>query len=100
VEVLGSLQAEFDIVLIDAPPVLPVTDALVLSGRVDATLLVAVAGATTRKEAARAVELLRQVDAPLVGAVLNGVDTEGSYGYAYQSYRYESRVGRREPAKK
>jgi succinoglycan biosynthesis transport protein ExoP len=100
VEVLGSLQAEYDFVLIDAPPVLPVTDALVLSGRVDATLLVAVAGATTRKEAARAVELLRQVDAPLVGAVLNGVDTEGSYGYAYQSYRYESPVGRREPAKK
>lgn len=100
VEVLGSLQAEYDIVLIDAPPVLPVTDALVLSGRVDATLLVAVAGATTRKEAARTVELLRQVDAPLVGAVLNGVDTEGSYGYAYQSYRYESSVGRREPAPK
>ena len=100
VEVLGSLQAEYDIVLIDAPPVLPVTDALVLSGRVDATLLVAVAGATTRKEAARAVELLQQVDAPLVGAVLNGVDTEGSYGYAYQSYRYESSVGRREPAQK
>lgn len=100
VEVLGSLQAEYDIVLIDAPPVLPVTDALVLSGRVDATLLVAVAGATTRKEAARTVELLRQVDAPLVGAVLNGVDTEGSYGYAYQSYRYESSVGRREPAQK
>ncbi len=98
VEVLGSLQAEYDIVLVDAPPVLPVTDALVLSGRVDATLLVAVAGATTRKEAARAVELLNQVDAPLVGAVLNGVDTEGSYGYAYQSYRYERPVGRREPA--
>lgn len=100
VEVLGSLQAEYDIVLIDAPPVLPVTDALVLSGRVDATLLVAVAGATTRKEAARAAELLRQVDAPLVGAVLNGVDTEGSYGYAYQSYRYGSSGGRPEPAKK
>ncbi len=98
-EVLGSLQAEYDIVLLDCPPVLPVTDALVLSALVDATLLVAVAGATTRKEAARAVELLRQVDAPLVGSVLNGVDTEGSYGYAYQYYRYERPVGRREPAK-
>jgi len=100
VEVLGSLQAEYDIVLLDCPPVLPVTDALVLSGRVDATLMVAVAGATTRKEAARAVELLRQVDAPLVGAVLNGVDTEGSYGYAYQYYRYEKPVGRRESTPK
>lgn len=99
VEVLAMLQAQFDIVLIDSPPVLPVTDALVLSGRVDATLLVSVAGATTRKEAARAVELLRQVDAPLVGAVLNGVDTEGTYGYAYQYYRYEKPSGR-EPATK
>ncbi len=99
VEVLSMLQAQFDIVLIDSPPVLPVTDALVLSGRVDATLLVAVAGATTRKEAARAVELLRQVDAPLLGAVLNGVDTEGSYGYSYQYYRYE-KPGGREPATK
>ena len=98
VEVLGSLQAEYDIVLIDAPPLLPVTDALVLSGRVDATLLVAVAGATTRKEAARAVELLHQLEAPLMGAVLNGVDTEGSYGFAYQSHRHESPDGRRQPA--
>ena len=100
VEVLGSLQAEYDIVLVDSPPVLPVTDALVLSGRVDATLLVAVTGATTRKEAARAVELLCQVDAPLVGAVLNGVDTEGSFGQAYEAYRYEPSTGRREPAQK
>jgi capsular exopolysaccharide synthesis family protein len=100
VEVLGSLQAEFDIVLIDSPPVLPVTDALVLSGRVDATLLIGVAGATTRKEATRAVELLRQVDAPLVGSVLNGVDVEGGYGYNDQYYRYENPGGRREPAEK
>ena len=89
VEVLTSLQAEADIVLVDSPPVLPVTDALVLSGRVDATLLVCVAGATTRKDAARAVELLQQIDAPLVGTVLNGVTGEGAYGYDY-GYRYES----------
>ncbi|MGI9034194.1 MAG: polysaccharide biosynthesis tyrosine autokinase [Acidimicrobiales bacterium] len=81
-EVLTSLlQAEADIVLVDSPPVLPVTDALVISGRVDATLLVAVAGATTRKDAARAVELLQQVDAPLVGSILNGVTSDDAYGY-------------------
>lgn len=100
VEVLGSLQAEYDIVLLDCPPVLPVTDALVLSGRVDATLLVGVAGATTRKEASRAIELLRQVDAPLLGVVLNGVDAGGSDGYSYQYYSPEKPVGRREPAKR
>jgi polysaccharide biosynthesis transport protein len=90
-EVLALLQAEYDIVLIDSPPVLPVTDALVISGLVDATLMVAVAGGTTRKEAARTVELLRQVDAPLIGSVLNGVRSDSSYGYGYdyQEYQYE-----------
>ena len=92
------MQAEYDIVLMDSPPVLPVTDAIVLSGRVDATLLVAVAGATTRKETARAVELLHQVDAPVVGAVLNGVDTGRSYGYPYQPHGQEKSHGSREPA--
>jgi capsular exopolysaccharide synthesis family protein len=90
IDVLTSLQAESDIVLIDSPPVLPVTDALVISGRVDATILVCVSGATTRKDAARAVELLDQVDAPLVGTVLNGVSAANTYGYGGQYYRYES----------
>jgi len=90
VEVITSLQAEADIVLIDSPPVLPVTDALVLSGRVDATILVCVSGATTRKDAARAVELLDQVNAPLVGTVLNGVSEANTYGYGGQYYRYQS----------
>jgi non-specific protein-tyrosine kinase len=90
IEVLTSLQAEADIVLIDSPPVLPVTDALVISGRVDVTILVCVSGATTRKDAARAVELLDQVDAPLVGTVLNGVSPANTYGYGGQYYRYQS----------
>jgi polysaccharide biosynthesis transport protein len=92
VELLALLQADFDMVLIDSPPVLPVTDALVISGLVDATLVVSVAGGTTRKEVARTVELLRQVDAPLIGSVLNGVrsDSGYGYGYTYQTYRYES----------
>ncbi len=86
-EVLTSLHVDSDIVLVDSPPVLPVTDAVVLSGHVDATLLVCVATATTRKEATRAVELLQQVDAPLVGTLLNGVSTEGAYGDDYQYFR-------------
>lgn len=85
-ELIGALRRQADIVLIDAPPVLPVTDAAVLSGRVDATLLVVTANVTTQKHVARAAELLGHVDAPLVGTVLNGVDAEGSYGYAYGYY--------------
>lgn len=96
-DVLESLQAEFEIVLLDCPPVLPVTDAAVLSAMVDASLLVATAGATSKRELARAVELLRQVDAPLVGVVLNGVGDEGSYGYGYgsRSTRSGSKAGSR-----
>jgi capsular exopolysaccharide synthesis family protein len=90
VQVLTALQAESDIVLIDCPPVLPVTDAAVLSARVDATLLVATARVTTRRDFGRAMELLRQVEAPLVGAVLNGVTEEGAYGYAYKSRYYQA----------
>jgi polysaccharide biosynthesis transport protein len=88
--VLTALKQDGYMVLVDSPPVLPVTDGMVLSKRVDGTLLVCVAGETTRKEVARAVELLHQVDAPLLGAVLNGVTDEGAYGYAYQYYRSTS----------
>lgn len=89
-ELLAILQAHFDMVLIDSPPVLPVTDALVIFGLVDATLVVSVAGGTTRKEVARTVELLRQVDAPLIGSVLDGVRSDSGYGYGYQTYRYDA----------
>ena len=88
VEVLTALQGHADVLLIDSPPVLPVTDAAVLSSRVDATLLVVTAGVTTRKGLQRALEVLTQVDAPVVGTVLNGVTTEGSYGYSYGSTYY------------
>ncbi|HEX2064358.1 MAG TPA: hypothetical protein VHE80_08050, partial [Acidimicrobiales bacterium] len=81
-------QAQADVVLVDCPPVLPVTDAAVLSSRVDATLLVATAGRTTRRELGRAYELLAQVDAPIIGTVLNGVTGEGAYGYYRYAYAY------------
>ncbi len=87
VEVLTALQAEADVVLVDCPPVLPVTDSVVLSGRVDGTLLVARAGQTTRRDLGHAHDLLCQVDAPIIGTVLNGVTAEGAYGYSYR-YQY------------
>lgn len=87
-DVLKALQAQ-SVVLIDCPPVLPVTDASVMSSRVDGTLLVATVGSTTGKQFSRAVELLHQVGAPLIGTVLNGVPADGAYGYAYQYYARE-----------
>ena len=87
-EVLRTLASEFDMVLVDSPPVLPVTDAAVLSAHADATLLVAVAGLTTGKQFERAVEVLGQVNAGLVGTVLNGVVDQAAYGYSYRYGRY------------
>ncbi len=89
VELLRNLASQADIVLIDSPPVLPVTDSLVLSQRVDATVLVSAAGTTTRKAVHRAAEMLQQVSAPLVGAVLNGVTEDSGYG-SYASRYYTS----------
>ncbi|HUP85935.1 MAG TPA: polysaccharide biosynthesis tyrosine autokinase [Acidimicrobiales bacterium] len=86
-EVLVELAASCDIVLIDCPPVLPVTDASVLSHRVDGTLVVATAGDTEKRQLHRAVELLGHVNAPLLGVVFNGVSDEQGYGYSY-GYRY------------
>lgn len=83
-EVIAALATLFDVVLLDCPPVLPVTDAAVLSGVADATLLVVTAGVTARREVTRAVQVLEQVHAPLIGTVLNGVTAETGGGY----YRY------------
>lgn len=84
-QLFAAARAQTDFVLIDSPPVLPVTDAAVLSAKVDGTVLVANAGATSTKDFAHALELLRRVDAPLIGGVLNGVTAEGGYG----AYRYD-----------
>jgi capsular exopolysaccharide synthesis family protein len=97
-EALEALQAHADIVLIDSPPVLPVTDSLILSARVDATLLTCLAGVTTRKELTRAAELLRQVDAPLVGTILNGVSEGEPSGYYYRYYGPSSTTAVAPPA--
>jgi capsular exopolysaccharide synthesis family protein len=93
-EVLLALKSECDVVLVDSPPVLPVTDAIVLARTVDATILVGTAGRTTKKEYHRAVELLQQVEAPLIGSVLNGVDSEDLYGfgYGYGYYGFGERI--------
>jgi non-specific protein-tyrosine kinase len=78
-----QLRGSADIVLVDSPPILPVTDGLILSGLVDATIVVATTNRTSRKDLHRTLELLDQVQANVVGTVLNGVDPSRTYGLAY-----------------
>ena len=86
-ELLSKLRETFDVLVIDSPPLLPVTDASVLVTHVDVTLLVLRAGVTTRRQALDALALIRRNHRPVVGAVLNQVNRSAGYGGAYQ---YES----------
>ena len=94
-ELLNNLRANADIVLVDSPPLLPVTDASVLARRVDGVLLVVMAGTTTRRPLQRAVELLKQMQVPLVGAVLIRAGADGEYGYEYSYIEQEDEPRRR-----
>ncbi len=87
-EVISELSGRFDLVLVDSPPVLPVADAMILSGYVDAVLLVVAAGQTRRAELRRTVEKLARTSAPVVGVVLNKATAQNEYGYygGYQPY--------------
>ncbi len=90
-ELIAALEERADIVLVDAPPLLPVTDAAVLAKICDGALLIVRHGVTSREQVARAAESLRVVDAHLIGNVLNMAPAKGpdAYGYGY-AYRYTS----------
>ncbi len=98
-DVLTQLRSQADIVLVDCPPLLPVTDAAVLANWVDGTLLVASSGKTRLKELARAVELLGQVDATMVGVVLNGGAPEGTYADSYKQFEARPITAPEKPSK-
>lgn len=85
-DLLSRLQSEADVVLIDAPPVLPVADATVLGALADGVVLVAREGRTRQEQVERAIEALRRVEARLVGTVLNA--DRARHGHGYGSYRY------------
>lgn len=85
---LKSLLKKFDTIILDCPPVLPVTDALVLTRYADLTLLLASQKASTRRSVHRAVELLKQVEAPLVGTIFNEASGGGDAYYYGSKYGY------------
>jgi non-specific protein-tyrosine kinase len=87
VEILECLSDEADLVLIDTPPVLSVTDASSLVSLVDGVILVAKPGSTKLPAFQQAVEQLRAVNARILGVVLNDVQPRSSkYGYYYRQY--------------
>jgi capsular exopolysaccharide synthesis family protein len=94
-QVIDALRPSHQIILLDSPPVLPVTDSLVLSRLADASLVIATSGKTSKRELKQCFERLRQVDSPIVGTILNGVSGEGSYGSLYEYYGIKENKRRR-----
>jgi protein-tyrosine kinase len=86
--VVQVLCAEADFVLFDTPPILPVTDAAVLSSAVDGVMFVVDAGAVRRDVAARAAGMLRQLGANVFGGVINKLRADRAGGYYYYDYQY------------
>ncbi|UDM73888.1 CpsD/CapB family tyrosine-protein kinase [Vagococcus fluvialis] len=83
-KVLHILKQEYDVIIFDVPPVGTVTDAQLIASQVDGTLLVVREDQTEKSGLERAVKLLDQVDANIIGAIYIGEITEQNYGY-YQS---------------
>jgi succinoglycan biosynthesis transport protein ExoP len=82
--VLEELSSRFDRILLDSPPLLAVTDAVVLARLSDGVMLVAKAGQTRYEDVQRSTRYLRDVQAPILGLVLNTLDTSDKrYGYYY-----------------
>lgn len=88
---LDDLATRFDRVVVDSPPLAAVTDSAILSTIVDGTVFVVRGGKTSKHVSGQGVRVLRDVDAPVIGAVLNAVDLrQHEYAYYYRYYYYRS----------
>jgi polysaccharide biosynthesis transport protein len=88
---LQRLRSEFDIVLIDTPPLLDITDARILGRLADAAVLVFRAGKTSRDAASAAKRRLTDDGIPMLGTILNAWDVKRLGSYGYGAYEYYSR---------
>lgn len=99
-ELLDMLRASYDLIIIDSPPALMLTDAVSIANKTDAVIWVVRSGTVTRPLLTRAVQIIHRTRMPVIGFLLNGitrgVDPYGysyEYGYGYKAYGsyYDSR---------
>lgn len=95
---IGRLENEADLVVLDAPPILPVSDALSMARQVDAVIVVAKAGSTSRDQLQETLDALRAVGADVLGVCLVGVKSvPARYGYEENEPRRARRRRSAEP---
>lgn len=79
--------------IVDSSPLLAVTDGAILAAGSDGAIVAVRAGKTKRDQLAHAIDMLRDVDAKLLGAVLTMLPTRGSSSYSYNHYYYGGSYG-------
>lgn len=85
---IKELRGRFAFVIFDSPPILAVTDAVVLAALADGVVLTVHGGQTPRELVQRSAEKLRQANIPVLGAILNNLDLK-QYGYTYRKSYYD-----------
>lgn len=96
---IQKLKDSYDIIIIDAPPVLPLTDSLIIAPYMDGTILIYQVGRMARSALKRAKVLLDSAQARILGIVLTGVRAEISPDYYHHYYRYSEKAVRRKQTK-
>src|SRR4029077_3266862 len=88
-EAIAELRTKFKFIVIDSPPIMAATDAVILSVQTDGVLLVVRSGETPKEAFTRTRDLLMSVKCHILGVVLNAVDSNAhSYYYSYRYYTY------------
>ena len=101
-QVVKSLRGSFDYVVIDSPPIIPFSDARSLARLADAVILVSRYGSTTRRSISRGAEMLGEMQAPLMGVVLNDMDLSSAdfhyfnYGYSWRKTGYKAEYAKKQ----
>lgn len=83
VDILEEATQEYDLIMVDAPPLLGFAEAMQVATAVDGVVVLARAGQTSRKAVARALATLNRLRANVIGLVLNEVDKSNTHGYYY-----------------
>lgn len=97
---LEEMKNHFDYIVMDTPPLGAVTDAQVLSTKVDGTILVVKAGATKKDAVMNSVNLIKKVNGNIIGTVLNGVEqSKNKYYYYYGSEDSEAKSSKKRKIK-
>ncbi len=87
-QLIHEVRNKFAYVIFDSPPVMAVTDSIVLAAAADGVVLCVHGGATPRELVQRAADKLRQANIPVLGAILNNLDLQ-QYGYSFKRSYYD-----------